>query len=215
MFALLNRVRSVNIDPTASLARSTREISTKNINTHCASIDARYFEDAIFSRFICISAISKIAVASGVYRRNAYDAMSRLIDKGLAFEILSGGKNRYNAVDPGKLLEIAEERKQKIQTILPGLEKKFKQRLAPEEAYIYRGLEGQKNVWRDVLRISKESYFIGAKGGWYGPRLASSRKAFFAEANRKKIKFIQLFDYEIKEWKGSQPLTQPRLTRLA
>ena len=144
------------------------------------------------------SSISKVAAVAGVYRRNAYDAVSRLIDKGLIFEILSGGENRYNAVDPGKLLEIADERKQKIESILPELQKKFKERLAPEEAYIYRGLEGQKNIWRDVLRVNKESYFIGAKAGWFDPRLESNRIQFFKEAIRKKIKFIQLFDHEVK-----------------
>lgn len=148
------------------------------------------------------SSISKIATAAGVYRRNAYDAINRLIDKGLVFEILSGGKNRYNAVDPGKLLEIVGEKQQSLEAVIPDLLKKFKQREAPEEAYIYRGFEGQKNIWRDVLRVGEDSYFIGAKGGWYDPRLEPARKSFFREANRKKIKFIQLFDYEIKNWKN-------------
>ncbi len=145
------------------------------------------------------SGVSKISVAAGVHRRNAYDAISRLIEKGLCFEIFSEGENRYNAVDPGKLLELVGERQRHLEAILPELQKKFTKREAPEEAYIYRGLEGQKQVWRDVLRVSKDSFFIGAKGGWYDERLDSPRKQFFAEANRKKIKFIQLFDHEVKK----------------
>lgn len=143
--------------------------------------------------------ISKIAIAAGVHRRNAYDAISRLVEKGLCFEILSRGENHYNAVDPGKLLELVAEKQQKIQVILPELQKKFSKRLAPEEAYIYRGFEGQKNIWRDVLRVGQDSYFIGAKAGWYDEHLTSARQQFFKEANRKKIKFIQLFDYEVKK----------------
>lgn len=144
------------------------------------------------------STISKIAIAAGVHRRNAYDAIGRLIDKGLAFQILAAGENHYNAVDPAKLLELVGEKQQKIQAALPGLLKKFTHRTAPEEAYIYRGLEGQKNVWRDMLRIGKDSYFIGAKGGWFDPRLKTAQMQFFKEANRKKIKFFNLFDYEVK-----------------
>ena len=90
------------------------------------------------------------------------------------------------------------QKQEKLADALPDLKKKFASRLAPEEAYIYRGLEGQKNIWRDVLRVNKESYFIGAKAGWFDPRLESSRVAFFKEAIRKKIKFIQLFDHEVK-----------------
>lgn len=142
--------------------------------------------------------VSDISVSAKIHRRNAYDAIYRLIDKGLIFEILSKGESKYNAVDPDKLTELLAEKQQALQKILPGLKKKFKQRLAPEEAYIYRGMEGQKNIFRDILRVGQDSYFIGAKGGWYDPRLADARKAFFTEANRKKIKFIQLFDYEIK-----------------
>ena len=142
--------------------------------------------------------ISKIAIAAKIHRRNAYDAIHRLVDKGLVFEIFSGGENKYNAVDPDKLLELLAEKREKLQSILPELKQKFKERLAPEEAYIYRGLEGQKNIWRDVLRVGKDSYFIGAKGGWFDLRLEAARKAFFKEAVRKNIKFIQLFDHDVK-----------------
>jgi len=144
------------------------------------------------------SGISAIAINAKIHRRNAYDAIHRLIDKGLVFEIFSSGENRYNAADPDKLTELLAEKQMSLQKILPELKHKFKHRLAPEEAYIYRGLEGQKNIWRDVLRVGEDSYFVGAKGGWFDPRLEASSKAFFKEASRKKIKFFQLFDQEIK-----------------
>lgn len=144
------------------------------------------------------SGISDIAIFAKIHRRNAYDAIARLINKGLCFEIISTKENRYNAVDPDKLVELLSEKQSALQKILPDLKKKFQHRVAPEEAYIYRGLEGQKNIWRDLLRVGKDSFFIGAKGGWFDPRLEASRIAFFREANRKKLKFIQLFDHEVK-----------------
>jgi sugar-specific transcriptional regulator TrmB len=145
------------------------------------------------------SSISDVAVAAGIHRRNAYDAMQRLIDKGLCFQIFSTTENRYNAVDPDKLTELLAEKREQLEALIPSLKKKFAERVAPEEAFIYRGLEGQKNIWRDVLRVGETSYFIGAKAGWYDPRLEANRIAFFKEANRKKIKFIQLFDATVKE----------------
>ena len=141
---------------------------------------------------------SEIAVAAGIHRRNAYDAIQRLVDKGLCFQIISQKGNRYNAVDPDKLMELFVERQQKLASVLPELKKKFVKRIAPEEAYIYRGHEGQKNIWRDVIRIGADSYAVGAKGGWFEPKLEAARVVFFKEANRKKIKFFQLFDHEIK-----------------
>lgn len=144
------------------------------------------------------SGVSNIAIAAKVHRRNAYDAIQRLINKGLCFEIFSSSENKYNAVDPDKLLELVAEKRERLDKILPDLKKKFNSRLATEEAYIYKGLEGQKNIWRDVLRVGEDSYVIGAKGGWFDPRLEASRTAFFKEASRKKIKFIQLFDHALK-----------------
>ncbi len=144
------------------------------------------------------SGISAISVNAKIHRRNAYDAIHRLIDKGLVFEIFSSGENKYNAVDPDKLTELLSEKQTSLQKILPELKHKFKHRLAPEEAYIYRGLEGQKNIWRDVLRVGQENFVVGAKGGWLEPKLEASREAFFKEAARKKIKFHQIFDHEIK-----------------
>lgn len=144
------------------------------------------------------SGISDIAVSAKIHRRNAYDATARLIDKGLVFEIFSSAENRYNAVDPDKLMELLSEKQASLEKILPDLKKKFTHRLAPEEAYIYRGLEGQKNIWRDILRVGEENFIVGAKGGWFEPKLEASRLEFFKEVNRKKIKFHQLFDHEIK-----------------
>lgn len=144
------------------------------------------------------SSVGEIAVAAKVHRRNVYDSIQRLVEKGLSFEIFSSGENRYSAVDPGKLSELIAEKQRKLQSILPEMQKKFRRQTSKEEAYIYRGLEGQKNIFRDMLRVGQDSYFIGAKGGWFDPKIESAREAFFKEANRKGIKFIQLFEHEIK-----------------
>ena len=166
----------------------------------CESLGLSPNEAKIYESLVSTgeAGISDISIAAKIHRRNAYDAIERLIDKGLVFQIISARENRYNAVDPGKLKELLGEKQQELEAILPDLQKKFHQRAAVEESYIYRGLEGQKNIWRDVLRVGEDSYFIGAKGGWFDERLKANRAAFFKEANRKKIKFIQLIDAEVK-----------------
>lgn len=176
------------------------DITTNNMNEVFESLGLSPNEIKIYNSLLQKgeSSISEIAIASGIHRRNAYDAIQRLIDKGLCFQIFSAKENIYNAVDPDKLVELLAEKQEKLSAILPDLKKKFGSRSNVEEAYIYKGLEGQKNIFRDVLRVGKDSYFIGAKGGWYDPRLATARSAFFKEANKKKIKFIQLFDNEVK-----------------
>ena len=145
------------------------------------------------------SSVSSLAVTAKVHRRNAYDALERLIDKGLCFQIVSSTENRYNAVSPENLRSLITEKKDRLESILPELKRKFSDRVPSEEAYIYRGIEGQKNVWKDLLASGADSYFIGAKNAWSDPRLSDSRDEFFKEAKQKKIRFIQLFAYELKE----------------
>lgn len=143
------------------------------------------------------SSISEIAINARIHRRNAYDAINRLVDKGLCFLIVSPKENRFSAVDPDKLTELLAEKQTELNNILPELKKKFHRSEAEQESYIYRGIEGQKNILREVLRVGQDSYFLGAKGGWYDPKIEVFRKSFFKEANKKGIKFIQLFEHEV------------------
>lgn len=145
------------------------------------------------------SSISDIAAFAGVHRRNVYDSIQRLIEKGLCFEIFSKAENHYCAVDPGKLSELVAEKQQKLSAIMPDLQKKFHQQMNLEEAYIYRGYEGLKNIWRDMVRVGKPIHTIGARGQWFDKRLVADKEAFFKEANRKKLMFYNLFDFNMKE----------------
>lgn len=143
--------------------------------------------------------VGEISSQSKVHRRNVYDALRRLIDKGLVFPILSKGENVYSPVDPDKLLELVREKEAELNKILPELRQKYQQRHNNQEAYIYRGIEGLKNYMRDVLRVGGDNYFIGGKLAWFDPRIKGFTEQFLKEVKRKKIKFYGLFDAEVKE----------------
>ncbi len=150
--------------------------------------------------------VGAISTKAEIHRRNVYDAVKRLIDKGLIFPILAKGENLYSPVDPDKLLELVKEKEASLNKILPDLRKQYEERTGQQEAYIYRGIEGFKNYMRDILRVGKDVYFIGAKLGWFDPRLKTFLEQFFKEAKRKGINFHHIFDYEVKE-KGKNDLS--------
>ena len=143
--------------------------------------------------------VAQISAATNIHRRNIYDTLQRLTERGLVFIRASESENRYNPVDPNKLLEIVSEKRQSIEKILPQLEKEYSNQTSGDQVYILKGLEGQKNVWRLVLDTGADSYFIGAKGGWFDSRLDVARDNFFFQANKNKINFIQLFDIDVIE----------------
>jgi len=154
------------------------------------------------------SGAGEIALKSKVHRRNVYDALHRLIEKGLVFQVFGKGEISFRAVDPGKLMELIKEKEEKLQLILPELERSFKATPRKQEVYVYRGLEGFRNYLRDILlRQAKDVYFIGAKGGWFDPRLSTFIGGFLKEAERLGIKYHHLFDYEVKEMLPDIPQT--------
>ena len=138
-----------------------------------------------------------ISLHAQIHRRNTYDALHRLVEKGLCFEVHNNQEIIYAPVDPGKLREILAEKQKRLDALMPSLEKKYGSKAATEEVYIYKGLEGQKNVWRDIIRVGEDWYTLGAKGGWFDPRMTPSRDAFFHEAKRKKLKTYFLLDQEL------------------
>ena len=145
------------------------------------------------------SPVGKIADKSKVHRRNVYDSLRRLTEKGLVFEILQKRENIYQAVDPKKLTELIQEKQQLLDKIMPNLEMLYKGTPHKDEVYIYRGAEGWKNYMRDMLRIGEPAYFIGAKGGWLDERVKNFFPQFIKEAHKKKIEFHHLFDHEVKK----------------
>lgn len=156
------------------------------------------------------SGASEIAIKAKVHRRNVYDALHRLIEKGLVFQVFGKGEVNFRAVDPGKLLELVKEKEEKLQQIMPHLETSYRAEPRQQEVYIYKGIEGFKNYLRDILRVGEDVSFIGAKGGWFDPKLSVFVQGFLKEAERIGIKYKHLFDHEVKELPNiTQTLKQP------
>src|SRR5438552_18827228 len=143
------------------------------------------------------SSVGQIAKKSQVNRRNIYDSLKRLQEKGLVFEILQKNENHYQAIDPRKLTEILEEKQQALSLVMPTLTKLYESTSHKEEAYVYRGLEGYKNEMRDILRIGQNAYTIGGKSLWSDKRLEPFIKQFAKEVREKEIQIYILLDHEV------------------
>lgn len=147
------------------------------------------------------SSVQAISLKSKVHRRNVYDSLSKLIDKGLASEVFIKGEKNFKAINPRRLLELLKEREEKLNKVVPEMEKKYEAVEEKEEAYFYRGIEGFKNYLQLILQEKQTVYFIGAKAFWLDPRLQHYLRHFDKERRKLGINFMHLFDYEVKEQK--------------
>jgi len=141
--------------------------------------------------------ISAIARESGVNRRNVYDSMDRLKEKGLAFEVMNKRESVYRAVDPIKLREFLAEKSAKLESILPDLREMYKNTPNDNEVFIYKGIEGWKNYMKDIIRTKSVLYTIGGKGQWADESLQPFLENFMKEAQKEGVTFETLFDYEV------------------
>ena len=140
-----------------------------------------------------------LSIKAKIHRRNVYDALNRMIEKGVVFQIFGKGEVTYRPVDPGKLMELIKEKEERLTAIMPTLEAMYRSEPRAQETYIYKGLEGFKNYLRDILRVGQAVDFIGAKGGWFDPRIVPFTGGFLREAERLGIRYRHLFDHEVKK----------------
>lgn len=142
--------------------------------------------------------VGKIAILANIHRRNVYDSLARLREKGLVFEIFKKNETRYKAVNPDKLQELVQEKQDMLQGIMPSLQGLYSSSQQENEVYIYKGAEGWKNYMRDMIIEGEEAFFIGAKGGWLDPRVKHYFPTFEKESQEKNITFYHLFDAEVQ-----------------
>lgn len=146
-----------------------------------------------------------VSVKTGINRSNVYDAVERLVEKGLAAGVTLRGNKYFKAAHPRRLLELLKERQEVVEAILPDLSKKFEFHDQKEEVYFYQGLEGYKNYMLDILKEGKTYYCIGGKAMWFDPRLKFFRLKFDRERKKSNIHFKHIFDEDVKK-KSPEPL---------
>ncbi|MBI2436484.1 MAG: TrmB family transcriptional regulator [Candidatus Magasanikbacteria bacterium] len=145
------------------------------------------------------STVTVISYRSKIHRRNIYDSMNRLIEKGLVFQVIGSGDKLYKPVEPHKLMELVDEKRMRLENVMPELIDVFEKKPHLEAAYMYKGIEGFKNYLRDMLSSQEDAYFIGAKGAWFDPRLKTFLDRFLVDAQKRGIRYYHLFDYEVKD----------------
>lgn len=144
------------------------------------------------------SGVGMISEKSGVHRRNVYDSVNRLLEKGLVSEIIESVENKYQASEPKKLLEMVQEKVESIEKVLPELNELHFSTPTQYRVHTYKGKEGWKQYMRDIIKTGKPFYSIAAKGGWLDPRVKSYFPSFIEQIRKKKIKTYHIFDYEAK-----------------
>ncbi len=106
---------------------------------------------------------SEIAEKSGLYRKNVYDALNRLIKEGLISFAKVDTKMIFTATDPQKLLEFVDIRKREIQSMLPELRSLYKAPPMADDVRVFKGTGGLKAIFEDILRTRSDYDKFGSE----------------------------------------------------
>lgn len=98
---------------------------------------------------------------TGIHRRNVYDSIERLIEKGLVSYIKTNNRRYFEAAPPERILELLKEKEENIRQILPELQILGKLSEEKKEAVFFRGKQAIKTVFEDQINEAKPIMVFG------------------------------------------------------
>jgi HTH-type transcriptional regulator, sugar sensing transcriptional regulator len=144
-----------------------------------------------------ISTLNKIHEKTGIERRNIYDILNKLIEKGLISYTVEAGKRTYQCTHPNKILEEVNKKRvalNELETMIPQINNMFNLSKPSIRAEVYRGNEAMKALFEEALEY-KESYWIGGNSGVEKYSLKNWFKHWMQRRIEKKHIMYDLVDY--------------------
>jgi len=155
-----------------------------------------------------VATINHIHEKTGIERRNIYDILNKLIEKGFVGYTIEHGKRTYKASDPSMILDEIRKKKEtlsRLEAQLPEIKSIYESYKPKISAEIYRGREGIKAILEDSLNY-KNIYFIG--GTWFVPNVL---KYYWPRYNKRRLEvglnWHNLVRYEYR----NDPLPEKKL----
>lgn len=117
-------------------------------------------DNAIKVYLACLSeggaSVNIISKQSGLIRTTIYGVLKSLSQKGLISSVKKEKILFFQSANPKELLNILDEKKAKISSILPQLNQLSKKSLQPQKVLFFEGKESVKTITNDILSKPRE-----------------------------------------------------------
>lgn len=145
-------------------------------------------EEKIYLALIEIgpSQAGRISRKTGLHRRTVYDVTETLIQKGFAGYILENNKRVFSAVNPKRIIDSIEQKKNQLLPFISELSQKFNSTKKKESTNFYKGKNGLKMVFESQLEYP-EILILGANRQAY-EKMPYYFKWFNERRKEKKVK---------------------------
>lgn len=106
------------------------------------------------------SSATVISKKSGLFRSNVYMALERLKEEGLVSEMFAEKKRLFQASDPSVLQTIIDEKRVRLQNIIPQL--KIDHKLANKQMVeVLKGASALRNIFKHYVDLKKDIFAFG------------------------------------------------------
>jgi len=125
----------------------------------------------------------RIAKEGMMDRTSCYDALQKLVKRGLATYAVAANRKLFKPVRPEQLVKLLKEREENIEEIMPQLRGIFEQQTEKYTVTLYKGYKGLRSVFEDIIASAKgkENLVIDSSG------MFSERMPYYMPHFRKSI----------------------------
>lgn len=99
---------------------------------------------------------SEVAKKAGIKRTTAYGLIDELVNLGLISYSQKGNTKQLKAQDPNSIIELLENRKKEVESVLPELESLYGTYHIRPKIQFYEGQEGIKRIYEDTLKCQSK-----------------------------------------------------------
>ena len=134
------------------------------------------------------SSVNNLKGIVKLHRPNIYDYLEKLIDKGLVNFITQNNVKMFTAVNPEKLIEHIQEKEAIIKEFLPEFKKIQNKPKMEIKTEVYRGREGIKTFFNDLIRVGKDYVAFGVNESIWEKDFSLLINQHFKKEEKKGIK---------------------------
>ncbi|MBU4502652.1 MAG: hypothetical protein KKA79_08700 [Nanoarchaeota archaeon] len=133
------------------------------------------------------SRVGAISKEAGTNRSYSYDALKKLLEKGLVSYAIIGKMKYFRPVSPKRLKSLLKERQDDVDDIMPHLNGLYKTKEKEYNVRLYHGFKGVKTVLLNIVGEGKENCVFGSEAQLYNrfPTFSTHFRKLLDEKNIK------------------------------
>ncbi|MBU0471682.1 MAG: hypothetical protein KKF89_02770 [Nanoarchaeota archaeon] len=120
-------------------------------------------------------------------RSSTYNALKLLLEKGVISYVVEANRKVFSPANPNKIIDYFKEKEEIARRIIPRLEKLFKETKEKENVTLFKGYNGIKTVFQEIIREGKDNLMFGSEGQ-FTERMPYYAPNFIKQLEEKNIK---------------------------